>query len=114
MERGHGRAECLSGHVLMRESISKATLENAVEWLGSQGAFEGDADPADLVSNLFEMEWPPRSGRLQSFPEVDRVRWFGFDEARRKLIAGQAPFVDVLAEYLEGRRTDAGQAATAS
>ena len=63
-------------------------------------AFEGDADPADLVSNLFELEWPPRSGRLQSFPEVDRVRWFGLEEARRKLIAGQAPFIDSLVQLL--------------
>ncbi len=65
-------------------------------------AFEGDADPAALVSNLFEMEWPPRSGRMQSFPEVDRGRWFGLEEARRKLIAGQAPFIDGLAQWLAG------------
>jgi predicted NUDIX family NTP pyrophosphohydrolase len=63
-------------------------------------AFEGDADPALLASNPFEMEWPPRSGRMQSFPEVDRVQWFGLDEARRKLIAGQAPFIDGLARLL--------------
>lgn len=63
-------------------------------------AFEGDADPALLVSNRFEMEWPPRSGRMQSFPEVDRVQWFGLEEARRKLIAGQAPFIDGLAQWL--------------
>lgn len=62
----------------------------------SAWAFEGEADPARLASNLFEMEWPPRSGRLQSFPEVDRVQWFGLEEARRKLIAGQAPFIDAL------------------
>jgi predicted NUDIX family NTP pyrophosphohydrolase len=66
----------------------------------SAWAFEGDADPADLVSNLFELEWPPRSGRLQSFPEVDRVQWFGPDEARHRLIAGQAPFVDALLQHL--------------
>lgn len=66
-------------------------------------AFEGDADPALLVSNRFEMEWPPRSGRLQSFPEVDRVQWFGLEEARRKLIAGQAPFIDGLAQWLARR-----------
>ena len=66
-------------------------------------AFEGDADPALLVSNRFEMEWPPRSGRLQSFPEVDRVAWFGLEAARRKLIAGQAPFVDALEQWLQGR-----------
>lgn len=69
-------------------------------------AFEGDADPARLVSNPFEMEWPPRSGRLQSFPEVDRVQWFGFEEARRKLIAGQAPFIDSLERWL--RTAEAG------
>jgi predicted NUDIX family NTP pyrophosphohydrolase len=65
-------------------------------------AFEGDADPARLVSNAFELEWPPRSGRLRSFPEVDRVRWFGLEEARRKLIAGQAPFLDALEACLGG------------
>lgn len=65
-------------------------------------AFEGDADPARLASNAFEMEWPPRSGRLQSFPEVDRVQWYGLDDARRKLIAGQVPFVDALERWLRG------------
>ena len=63
-------------------------------------AFEGDADPARLKSNPFEMEWPPRSGRLQSFPEVDRVQWFDLPAARRKLIAGQAPFIDSLERWL--------------
>jgi predicted NUDIX family NTP pyrophosphohydrolase len=66
-------------------------------------AFEGDADPSTLVSNPFEMEWPPRSGRMQSFPEVDRVAWFGLEEARRKLIAGQAPFIDALEQWLSSR-----------
>ncbi|WP_299794978.1 NUDIX domain-containing protein [Ramlibacter sp.] len=65
-------------------------------------AFEGDADPARLVSYCFEMEWPPRSGRMQSFPEVDRVEWFDPGMARRKLIAGQAPFVDALEQWLQG------------
>lgn len=63
-------------------------------------AFEGDADPAQLHSNLFEMEWPPRSGRMQSFPEVDRVQWFGLEEARRKLIAAQVPLLDALQQWL--------------
>lgn len=69
----------------------------------SAWAFEGDADPAALVSNRFDMEWPPRSGRLQSFPEIDRIAWFGPDEARRKLIAGQAPFIDALERSLAMR-----------
>ncbi|AEG93483.1 NUDIX domain-containing protein [Ramlibacter tataouinensis] len=59
-------------------------------------AFVGDFDPAALRSNSFEMEWPPRSGRLQSFPEVDRVAWFGLEEARRKLLPAQQPFIDRL------------------
>ena len=69
----------------------------------SAWAFEGDADPARLLSNLFELEWPPRSGRMQSFPEVDRIAWFDLQEARRKLIAGQAPFIDALEQWLQGR-----------
>jgi predicted NUDIX family NTP pyrophosphohydrolase len=63
-------------------------------------AFEGDADPQQLVSNPFEMEWPPRSGRMQSFPEIDRVGWFGLEEARARLLAGQAPFIDALESLL--------------
>jgi predicted NUDIX family NTP pyrophosphohydrolase len=66
----------------------------------SAWAFEGDADPARLVSNEFEMEWPPRSGRTRRFPEVDRVAWFGLEAARGKLIAGQAPFIDALEAWL--------------
>lgn len=66
----------------------------------SAWAFEGDADPARLRSNLFEMEWPPRSGRRQQFPEVDRVRWYGLEEARLKLIAGQVPFLAALEQCL--------------
>ncbi len=63
-------------------------------------AVEGDCDPAKLVSNEFEMEWPPRSGRRQSFPEVDRGGWFGIDEARGKLLLGQRPVLDRLLAIL--------------
>lgn len=63
-------------------------------------AFEGDADPATLASNTFEMEWPPRSGRTRSFPEIDRVAWFDPGAARAKLIAGQVPFIDALEAWL--------------
>jgi predicted NUDIX family NTP pyrophosphohydrolase len=65
-------------------------------------AIEGDLDVREVRSNAFEMEWPPRSGRFQEFPEVDRAGWFGFDEARRKLLPGQVGFLDRLAEQLEG------------
>ena len=65
-------------------------------------AIEGDFDPATFKSNLFEMEWPPKSGRLQSFPEIDRVQWFGVDDARKKILPGQAGFIDRLIDYLRG------------
>lgn len=63
-------------------------------------AVEGDFDVRTLVSNTFEIEWPPRSGRLASFPEVDRAEWFDPDTARRKIVAAQAEFVDRLAASL--------------
>jgi predicted NUDIX family NTP pyrophosphohydrolase len=65
-------------------------------------AMEGNLDPSRLKSNLFEMEWPPKSGRLQSFPEVDRAAWFPVEEARDKLLPGQRPFIDQLLERLGG------------
>ena len=63
-------------------------------------AVEGDLDVAIIRSNSFEIEWPPRSGRRQSFSEVDRAGWFGLDEAYEKLLAGQRVFLDRLAERL--------------
>lgn len=59
-------------------------------------AVPGDLDVTEIVSNEFETEWPPRSGRMQSFPEVDRAGWFGIDEARVKLNAAQAELLDRL------------------
>jgi predicted NUDIX family NTP pyrophosphohydrolase len=59
-------------------------------------AVEGDFDPATLRSNTFSMEWPPRSGAEREFPEVDRAEWFDLDEARQKIIAAQADFLDRL------------------
>jgi predicted NUDIX family NTP pyrophosphohydrolase len=63
-------------------------------------ALEGDCDPAALRSNTFELEWPPRSGRRQSFPEIDRAQWFSPEEARRKILAGQCEFIGRLIERL--------------
>jgi predicted NUDIX family NTP pyrophosphohydrolase len=53
-----------------------------------------------LRSNLFEMEWPPKSGSIRSFPEVDRAAWFTFAEGREKILPGQRPFIDRLLERL--------------
>lgn len=71
-------------------------------------AFEGDCGDSEFRSNTFEMEWPPRSGRIQSFPEVDRACFFTLPEAGRKLKDTQWPLVERLAALLERRtRQDA-------
>ena len=59
-------------------------------------ALQGDFDPKTLKSNLFELEWPPKSGRRQSFPEIDRAAWFKPEVARKKILPGQAAFIDRL------------------
>ena len=59
-------------------------------------AAEGDFDAAAAVSNTFALEWPPRSGRVQEFPEIDRAAWLAVEEARGKLVAGQVPLLDRL------------------
>jgi predicted NUDIX family NTP pyrophosphohydrolase len=61
-------------------------------------AIAGDLDPEQITSNTFTMEWPPRSGRLQEFPEVDRAGWFGLAEARERINPAQAAFLDRLRE----------------
>ena len=66
-------------------------------------ATEGDFAPSDLKSNLFEMEWPPKSGRKQSFPEVDRAQWFSPAEARQKILKGQSEFIARLLEAIGGK-----------
>jgi predicted NUDIX family NTP pyrophosphohydrolase len=63
-------------------------------------ALAGDLDPATVRSNTFELEWPPRSGRMQSFPEIDRAEWFPLDAAREKLNPAQAEFIDRLEALL--------------
>jgi predicted NUDIX family NTP pyrophosphohydrolase len=63
-------------------------------------AVEADFDPVQLRSNTFSMEWPPRSGRQASFPEIDRAAWFGLDEARSRILTGQVGFLDALAAKL--------------
>jgi predicted NUDIX family NTP pyrophosphohydrolase len=63
-------------------------------------AFEGDFDLTNFSSNKFEMEWPPRSGKLRTFPEIDRIGWFDGRQALQKLIAYQRPFLIELQERL--------------
>ena len=63
-------------------------------------AVEGDFDVRKLASNTLSLEWPPRSGRAQEFPEVDRAGWFSLAEARRKILKGQAAILDALLRQL--------------
>jgi predicted NUDIX family NTP pyrophosphohydrolase len=63
-------------------------------------AFEGDCDPAAITSNVFAIEWPPRSGRMVEFPEIDRAEFFDLDQAKRKINPAQAALVHELAERI--------------
>jgi predicted NUDIX family NTP pyrophosphohydrolase len=65
-------------------------------------ALDHDLDPAVVVSNTFELEWPRHSGALRAYPEIDRAGWFGIAEAREKILKGQAGFLDRLLAILRG------------
>jgi predicted NUDIX family NTP pyrophosphohydrolase len=67
----------------------------------SAWAFEGDCDAETIRSNTFTMEWPPRSGRFQEFPEVDRGQWFDPDTAQEKILKGQRPLLEELQRRLQ-------------
>lgn len=84
-----------AGEVLPLGELRQSGGKRVAVW-----AVEGELDVSAAVSNTFEIEWPPRSGQLRSFPEVDRAEWFTLDEARTKLHKGQVPFVDRLLEAL--------------
>ncbi len=87
------------GPLLPLGEIRQKSGKVVVAW-----AVEGDLDPALARSNTFSIEWPPRSGLRAEFPELDRVAWFGLDEARARLKDAQVPFLDRLAEELEAAR----------
>ena len=65
-------------------------------------AFEGDCHPGAIKSNTFTLEWPPRSGHTKDFPEIDRAGWFTLEEAKVKIIQGQAGFIEELQRILKG------------
>lgn len=70
----------------------------------SAWAVEGDFDLANFKSNVFSMEWPPRSGRTRTFPEADRAGWMGRAEALRKVLKGQVPILEALYQLLQKER----------
>jgi predicted NUDIX family NTP pyrophosphohydrolase len=88
------------GEVIGLGSVRQAGGKVVQAW-----AAPGDLDVSNITSAAFDMEWPPKSGRQQSFPEVDRAEWFGLDVARQKILDGQRTFLDRLeAELTKGGR----------
>ncbi len=87
------------GQLLALGSFRQSSAKTVEVW-----AVEGDADPGKLQSNSFVMEWPPRSGQTQAFPEVDRAAWFTLQEAARKILEGQAPILEALGARLRSAR----------
>jgi predicted NUDIX family NTP pyrophosphohydrolase len=84
-----------SGEVIPLEPLRQPSGKVIYAW-----AMNADFDPPDLKSNTFTLEWPPKSGQLQEFPEVDRVAWFSIEVASHRILKGQAPFLFQLKEKL--------------
>jgi predicted NUDIX family NTP pyrophosphohydrolase len=85
----------VSGRFVALAPIIQASGKRVTAW-----AVEGDIDAGSMRSNTFSMEWPPRSGQRQEFPEVDRGGWFTLDEARVKILPAQRPLLDELRAIL--------------
>lgn len=81
----------ISGEFIQLASIKQKSGKIVYAW-----AVEGDIDPAKIKSNTFEIEWPPRSGKLQTFPEIDKAEWFNYIEAQKKIISAQSPLIEEL------------------
>lgn len=85
------------GELIPLGSAKQTGGKTVAAWAG-----EADYDLATFASNTFSMEWPPRSGKMAEFPEIDRVGWFAPPEARERILQGQAEFIDRLVEVLNG------------
>src|SRR4051794_10599905 len=83
--------------------VDLGTIRQKAGKLVSAWGGEGDLDPSGLHSNTFSMEWPPRSGLMKEFPEVDRASWFGLAEAHVKVLEAQAELIDRLEAVLAAR-----------
>lgn len=81
------------------EAVPLGEVRQAGGKLVTVWALEADLDPATVVPGTFRMEWPPRSGRTEEFPELDRVAWFPLDRAREVIVKAQSAFLDRLAEH---------------
>lgn len=84
-----------SGEAIALGEITQSGNKRITAW-----AVRGHVDISQIISNEFELEWPPRSGQQRRFPEIDRAAWMPVDEARIKLLPGQVPLLDRLLEQL--------------
>ncbi len=85
-----------TGHHIIGDFVALTPVKQSGGKVVHAWAVEGDCDPATLTSNTFSVEWPPRSGKLSEFPELDRAGWFSIDEARTRINKSQAAFLDEL------------------
>jgi predicted NUDIX family NTP pyrophosphohydrolase len=84
-----------SGEIIPLETVRQPNGKFIHAW-----AIRGDFDPAKLQSNTFSLEWPPKSGRQEQFPEIDRAVWFSMGAAKQKILKGQTPFLKQLQKML--------------
>lgn len=91
-----------TGHTVEGQFIALAPIKQKSGKVVQAWAVEGDFDVATLKSNMFTTEWPPKSGKMQSFPEVDKAEWFTLDIAREKMVQAQAGLLDEL-EQITGK-----------
>ena len=94
-------AEELGSPVPAQEFLDLGELRVTSGKLLTVFAAAGDLDAAACTSNTFDLEWPPRSGRIQQFPEIDRAAWLTVEQARVALVRGQVPFLDRLLAWVE-------------
>lgn len=85
-----------SGNFIELQMLKQPSGKQIIAW-----AFEGNCDPAQVKSNTFELEWPPRSGKISEFPEIDRAEWFSTILAKQKILKGQIGFIDELCKILK-------------
>ena len=98
-EEETGRA--VDGDFLQLEPVRQAGGKVVLAWV-----VRADFDPSALKSNEFSMEWPPRSGQRQRFPEVDKAVWFGIEVAKEKILKGQAPLLEQLLARMKDRANE--------
>ena len=89
----------LQGDFTPLQPIKQKSGKIVYAWTG-----EGDVDENNIISNSFEIEWPPKSGKMKSFPEVDKAGWFHLNEAKMKINPGQLPLLDELIDFLKSKK----------